>query len=182
MISISVLGERIVRNGSEETLVTLLGRNTSHVYLHTLPYVVFQVRTPRRGEQAHSWNESHFWVFLPAFMWHCIFLPLYRHLHLKMMFWDASVTSSRKMQINVDFCYYQLHQSKQAEAGTLLEFDKLYIWMISPRGLGKIHLVPFPIIDEHQLLHAELPAYTTLRPPPSLFFFRLSTALLISEM
>ena len=156
VISISVLGERIVRNGSEE-----ISYNCWEEILPMCIYTHFLMLFSRSGHQeeerkltAHSWNESHFWVFLPAFMWHCIFLPLYRHLHLKMMFWDASVTSSRKMQINVDFCYYQLHQSKQAEAGTLLEFDKLYIWMISPRGLGKIHLVPFPIIDEHQLLHA----------------------------
>lgn len=31
---------------------------------------------------------------------------------------------AEKMQINVDFCYYQLHQSKQAAAGPLLDFDK----------------------------------------------------------
>lgn len=51
-----------------------------------------------------------------------------------------------------------------------------------PRGLGKAHLVPFPVTDESQLLHADLPAYTTLKPPPSLFFFRVRAALLFSEM
>ena len=53
-----------------------------------------------------------------------------------------------------------------------------------PRGLGKAHLVPFPVTVEPQLLHAELPAYTTLKPPPSLFFFffRVRAALLFSEM
>lgn len=53
------------------------------------------------------------------------------------MCWDASVTSSRKMQINVDFCYYQLHQSKQAERRTLLEFDKNVYLNDFPRGLGE---------------------------------------------
>lgn len=61
----------------------------------------------------------------------------YRHVHFKIMFWDASVTSSRKMQIDVDFSYYQLHQSKQAEAGTLLEFDKSVYLNDFPGGLRK---------------------------------------------
>lgn len=30
---------------------------------------------------------------------------------------------AEKMQINLDFWYYQLHQSKQAAAGPLLDFD-----------------------------------------------------------
>lgn len=40
------------------------------------------------------------------------------------------------MQINVDFHYYQLHQSKQAEATTLLEFDKSVYLNDFPRGRG----------------------------------------------
>ena len=52
-----------------------------------------------------------------------------------------------------------------------------------PRGLGKAHLVPFPVTDESQLLHADLPAYTTLKPPTlTFFFFRVRAALLFSEM
>lgn len=45
--------------------------------------------------------------------------------------------------------------------------------MISPEDWGKTHLVPFPIVDKHQLLHAELPAYTTSQPilNPHLHFF-----------
>ena len=102
------------------------------------------------------------------------------------MFWDASVTFSRKMQINVDFCYYQLHQSKQTEAGTLLEFDKSIYLNDFPRGLGKTHLIAFPIIDDHELLHVELPAFTTCQPHPQAstltFFLSVRAALLISEM
>lgn len=99
----------------------------------------------------------------------------YRHMHFKIMFWDASVTSSRKMQINVDFCYYQLHQSKQAEARTLLEFDKSVYLNDFPRGLGKNSSRSFPIVVEHQLFLVELPVDTTCQPHPQdpfqVFFF-----------
>jgi hypothetical protein len=41
------------------------------------------------------------------------------------------------MQINVDFCYYQLHQNKQAKARALLEFDKSVDLNDFPRELGE---------------------------------------------
>lgn len=45
---------------------------------------------------------------------------------------------AEKMQINLDFCYYQLHQNKQAAAGPLLDFDKSAYWMISLRDSVKL--------------------------------------------
>lgn len=45
---------------------------------------------------------------------------------------------AEEMQINVDFCYYQLHQSKQAAARPLLDFDKSAYWMISLRDSVKL--------------------------------------------
>lgn len=131
-------------------------------------------RTPRKEEQAHSsflkWTPP---LNSPACI--CVTFHVfatYRHLHLKMLFWDASVTFSRKMQINVDFCYYQLHQNKQTEAGTLLEFDKSMYLNAFPRGLGKTHLIAFPITDncfKRSYLRLALVS-PTLRPPPSLVF------------
>ena len=142
------------------------------MYLHTLLHVVFQIRTPRRGEQAHSSLLK--WIPLlnsPA----CIYVTsyifaTYRHLHLKTMFWDASVTSSRKMQINVDFCYYQLHQSKQAEAGTLLEFDKWYIWMISPEDWGK-HILFHFLLQMSLSCFMQIYLHIPLSNPHPHFFF-----------
>lgn len=54
------------------------------------------------------------------------------------------------MQINVDFCYYQLHQSKQAAAEPLLDFDKSAYWMISLRDsveLISFHFLLYPNIN-----------------------------------
>lgn len=110
-----------------------------------LPYVLPSSKT-KRDASSQLILEMILFLNFPAHI--CMTFHVfatYRHMHLKMMFWDASVTSSRKMQTNVNFCYYQLHQSKQAKARTILEFDKSVYLNDFPRGLGKIsfHLVSY---------------------------------------
>lgn len=164
---------RMARNGSgREHQLHCWGEKGFVFSLKTckkiLPSLLLRSRPPRRGRQAHS-SFLKWILFLSPFACICMAFRVfatYRHTCFKIMFWDASVTSSRKMQINVDFWYYQLHQSKRAEARTLLEFDKSVYLNDFPRGLGKNTSCSFPIAEELQLFLMELHAYATCQPHP----------------